>query len=261
MSSRFDRIENRLQELIESTLNHLPWRDTQPKLAIPMMTALRYQLELDPDSDEPLPDRINVFMHPDNCTAWEDRVDWQEWLARVILELSSGLSRRFAREPEVRFVPDNELDRKNLRVVLTFQEVDISSTAVLSSESESGDPSAAEVRSGPYLILEDNRVFPLKSTVTNIGRRETNDLVLADIRVSREHAQIRIIHGECMLFDLNSTGGTFVNGHRITTRKLEPGDVIVMAGTNLIFGEESPQKPLTSGTSPAALLPRDGMPL
>lgn len=262
MSSQFDRIENRLQQFIESTLNRLPWRDSQPKLALPLVAALRYQFELDPQSVEPLPDRINVFLQPDNCAAWESHVDWQDWLARVIMELTAELNRSFAREPEVRFVPDTEMDRKDVRVVLTFQEVDVSSTAVLASESDPAELApSSEVQSGPYLILEDNRIFPLKSPVTNIGRRETNDLVLADIRISREHAQIRISHGECMLFDLNSTGGTFVNGHRITTYRLQPGDVIVLAGTNLIYGEESPQKPRTTGTSPANLAPHDGTPL
>lgn len=259
MSSQFDRIENRLQEFIESTLNRLPWRDTQPKLALPLVTALRYQLELDPQAAEPLPDRFNIFLHPDICTAWENHVDWQEWLARVIIELSGGLTRKFSREPEVRFVPDQAIDRKNLRVVLTFQEVDVSSTAVLPNEMDSAESTPVEMQTGPYLILEDNRTYPLKSPVTNIGRRETNDLVLSDIRISREHAQIRIIHNECMLFDLNSTGGTFVNGHRITTHRLQPGDVIVLAGANLIYGEETPQKPQTSGTSPANLTPRDDM--
>ncbi|MHB1118746.1 MAG: hypothetical protein ACYC11_01650, partial [Bellilinea sp.] len=108
MSSQFDRLENRLQALIENTLNRLPWRNAQPRLAIPLMSELRDQLGLDSQSDEPLPDRINIMMHPDNCDAWEDRVDWQEWLARVITELSSELTRSFAREPEVRFVPDRE---------------------------------------------------------------------------------------------------------------------------------------------------------
>ncbi len=262
MSSQFDRIENRLQQFLESTLNRLPWRDSQPKLALPLVAALRYQFELDPQSVEPLPDRVNIFLQPDICAAWESHADWQNWLARVIMELTTELNRSFVREPEVRFVPDQEMDRKDVRVVLTFQEVDTSSTAVLANDSESGELApSADVQTGPYLILEDNRIFPLKSPVTNIGRRESNDLVLADIRISREHAQIRFIHGECMLFDLNSTGGTFVNGHRITTYKLQPGDVIVLAGTNLIYGEESPQKPRTTGTSPANLTPHDGIPL
>lgn len=258
MSSQFDRLENRLQAIIENTLNRLPWRNAQPRLAIPLMSELRDQLELDSQSDEPLPDRINIIMHPDNCDAWEDRSDWQEWLARVIADLSGELTRSFAREPEVRFVPEREMDHKKVRVVLTFQEIDISSTAVLPTDSDPGDPSPAGSQAGPFLILEGNRIFPLKPPVTNIGRRESNDLVLSDIRVSRDHAQIRIIHGECVLFDLNSTGGTFVNGQRITTYSLRPGDVIVMAGTSLIYGEDSQHNPRSTGTSPAHLTSQDG---
>lgn len=258
MSSPFDHIENRLQALIETTLNNLPWRNAQPRLAISIMTAVRDQLELDPHSDEPLPDSINIFMHPDNCEAWENQADWQEWLARVIMDLSSELSRSFSREPEVRFIPDPELDRKNVRAVLSFQDVNVSSTAVLPAESDPLDTARAKSQSGPFLILEGNQIFPLKSPVTNIGRREGNDLVLADIRVSREHAQIRIIKNECVLFDLNSTGGTYVNGQRITRRSLQAGDVIVLAGTHMIFGEDPPEKPQSTGTSPAKLSPQDG---
>ncbi len=253
MSSQFDRIENRLQALIENSLNRLPWRNAQPRMAIPLITALRDQLELDPQSDAPLPDRINIFLHPDNCDDWEARADWQEWLSRVITELSSELTRKFAREPEVRFVPEADLDRKNVKVLLTYQDVDISSTAVLPTEADPAIFTSGGQKSGSFLILEGNQVFPLKSAVINIGRRDGNDLVLPDIRISREHAQIRIIHGDCVLFDLNSTGGTYVNGQRITTHTLKPGDVIGLAGTNLIFGQESQDLRRSSGTSPAHL--------
>jgi pSer/pThr/pTyr-binding forkhead associated (FHA) protein len=42
-----------------------------------------------------------------------------------------------------------------------------------------------------------------------------------------------------MIFDLNSTGGTFVNGKRVTQSMLYPGDVISLAGVPLIYGQET----------------------
>jgi len=257
MSSPIDRIENQLQAFIENTLNRLPWRNGQPRLAAPITTALRSQLDLDPSSMEPLPDQFNFFMHPENCSAWEDHPEWQEWLARVILETAKGSNRTFVHEPEVRFIPGAELTKNDVRLVLSFQEVNVSSTAVVTPEADPIEIPAAPPPASPYLILDGSQIFHLKSTVTNIGRRELNDLVLPDPRISRDHAQIRIIHDECVLFDLNSTGGTFVNGNRITTYSLIPGDVITLAGVNLIFADESPRESRGGGTSPAQLSGHD----
>jgi pSer/pThr/pTyr-binding forkhead associated (FHA) protein len=63
---------------------------------------------------------------------------------------------------------------------------------------------------------------------------------MADPRVSRAHAQIRAIRGQYVLFDLNSTGGTMVNGRRVHQCALKPGDVISLSGVPLIYGEEIP---------------------
>ncbi len=253
MSSRLDRLESRLQALIESSLNRLPWRNSQPRLAADLVSSLRAQLALDDRSTEPLPDSFNLFMHPENCKAWEVHSDWVIWLNRVLLDMAAESNRSYARDPEIRFIPDSDLDGKSVRTVLTYQDVDVNSTAVMAAESDPIETSHAETWSGPYLMLENSKTYPINQTVINIGRREDNDLVLPDPRVSREHAQIRIIHGECVLFDLNSTGGTSVNGRRVNTHNLRPGDVISLAGVNIIFGQETPAGSQTTGTSPAQL--------
>ena len=61
-----------------------------------------------------------------------------------------------------------------------------------------------------------------------------------DPRVSRNHAQLRAIKGRYVVFDLNSTGGTFINGRRASQGVLYPGDVISLAGVMLIFGQDNP---------------------
>jgi pSer/pThr/pTyr-binding forkhead associated (FHA) protein len=76
--------------------------------------------------------------------------------------------------------------------------------------------------------------------VINIGRRLDNHVVIDDPRISRNHAQIREIKGRFVIFDLNSTGGTYVNGDRINQSVLYPGDVISLAGVTLIFGQDLP---------------------
>ncbi len=58
----------------------------------------------------------------------------------------------------------------------------------------------------------------------SVGRKVDKDLVIADPRVSRDHAQIMQEGQDFFLVDLGSKHGTFVNGERIQRQKLERGD-------------------------------------
>jgi len=64
----------------------------------------------------------------------------------------------------------------------------------------------------------------LNRTPFNVGRKVDKDLVIADPRVSRDHAQIMQEGRDFYLIDLGSKHGTFVNGERIQRQKLERGD-------------------------------------
>jgi len=57
----------------------------------------------------------------------------------------------------------------------------------------------------------------LRSPVTTIGRWEDNDVVIPDRWISRHHAQVRCEGLKCILEDLDSKNGLFVNGRRVTT--------------------------------------------
>jgi len=89
-----------------------------------------------------------------------------------------------------------------------------------------------------FLTGAAGEVFYLEKNVVNIGRREDNDIFLADQRVSRQHAQIRRVRNQHILFDLNSTGGTFVNNRPVVQATLVTGDVVSFAGVVMIYAEE-----------------------
>jgi pSer/pThr/pTyr-binding forkhead associated (FHA) protein len=91
-----------------------------------------------------------------------------------------------------------------------------------------------------YLIV-NSEVFPIKYQLTNLGRKLDNHIVLNDPRVSRNHAQIRIVENQYMLLDLNSTGGTSVNGKRIVKSVLYSGDSISLAGLEIKFVQDTPR--------------------
>lgn len=91
-----------------------------------------------------------------------------------------------------------------------------------------------------FFVLEAGRIYPLDQAVTNIGRMLDNHLVFDDPRVSRRHAQVRAIDGHFVLTDLNSTGGIFVNGRRVTETILYPNDSISLAGVTFTFQQDEP---------------------
>ena len=100
-------------------------------------------------------------------------------------------------------------------------------------------PEAADaIPENAFLIIEGLRVYPLREPIVNIGRRLENHVVIDDPRISRHHAQLRALKGHFVLFDLNSTGGTFVNGQRANQTVLYPDDVISLAGVILVFGQD-----------------------
>ena len=88
-----------------------------------------------------------------------------------------------------------------------------------------------------FLIVNGTRVYRLNRKTISIGRHTDNDIVISDPHVSRHHAQLRLNQGYFILLDLNSTGGTSVNGERITQKVLQAGDIISLAGVPLIFGQ------------------------
>ena len=86
-----------------------------------------------------------------------------------------------------------------------------------------------------FFVIEGGSVYPLVKALINIGRRLENDLVIDDPRVSRNHAQLHALQGHYVIFDLNSTGGTSVNGSRITQTIIYLIDTISLGGVTLAF--------------------------
>lgn len=72
-----------------------------------------------------------------------------------------------------------------------------------------------------------------------IGRIDSTDLALKHSRVSRKHAILSREGLDYIIGDLGSSNGTFVNGHRISTRyKLSSKDIIKIGTFSLSIAEE-----------------------
>lgn len=79
------------------------------------------------------------------------------------------------------------------------------------------------------------RKYPFEKDSINIGRDADCDISIDNVAVSRNHASISRTEGEFVLEDLQSGNGTFVNGEKIVTHVLQPGDSFVIGKYSLLF--------------------------
>ena len=97
-----------------------------------------------------------------------------------------------------------------------------------------------------YLVVDDEVVYEVApNSVLNIGRLDTNDIILDDYKVSREHAILKFAKNEIMLVDLASTQGSYVNGVRIDRSVVQFGDVIRIVSHELTLRQEVPEDVLS----------------
>ncbi|MEU4068342.1 FHA domain-containing protein [Streptomyces wedmorensis] len=70
-------------------------------------------------------------------------------------------------------------------------------------------------------------VRPLPTHSIRIGRAPDNDVVVADLVVSRRHAELRAHpDGTYWIHDLGSHNGTFLNGRRVVDARVTPDDIV-----------------------------------
>jgi hypothetical protein len=122
----------------------------------------------------------------------------------------------------------------------------------------------SDVNAPHFVVIEPAEraglVFPLDKAQLVIGHSDSADLVVDDEFVSGRHALVAVdAAGRVTIWDLNSTGGTFVNDARLTgSRVLEPGDLVRMADLSARF-EPGGETANTDATDAAVEAPRPSL--
>ena len=240
MKTTLSQVEAQLQRLVEGSLNRLfpaEWKNN--RLAAHLLEAMRDNLlPAEEGEDGPLiaPDLYTVLLPTRQAGERTANRQLSASLAKSLVEATQGSEIHFRQTPVVRMVGDTNLKVGQVRVTAQFQ-------SNLADETQSFLPqflsdAVAIPFINAFLIYDRTEVFPIEATVVTLGRQWDADLIFDDPRVSRLHAQIRMVDGRFVVFDLGSTGGTFVNGQRIQQRVLFRGDVLSLAGVELIFGQD-----------------------
>lgn len=87
-----------------------------------------------------------------------------------------------------------------------------------------------------------------------IGRSYACDIEIVSQRASRQHAEITWDGTNFDVYDTGSANGVFINGRKIKQGRLKPGDVIYIAGTDIIVGAGFLAVNLGSASTPDALI-------
>jgi len=83
--------------------------------------------------------------------------------------------------------------------------------------------------------LDTGLQLELAADRVNIGRRESNELPLADMNTSRLHAYIVYEESGHYIYDAKSLNGTYVNSQRLTRKRLKSGDRIKLGNTVILY--------------------------
>ncbi len=243
-------LEARLQNLVEvRLLNALPSQSVEEVAIRNLAGAMHANLVTQEDGAALAPNVYTVIVHPEAVNYWQ-KPGLLDILIEALTDAGQEAGYKFISKPVISISTDKSLSLKDVNVVASHRVDPMAETKGMPNENAETNEDD-RIPENAFLIIEGVKVFPLKDSVVNIGRRMDNQLVIDDPRISRNHAQLRAINGRFVLFDLNSTGGTFVNGQRASQSVLYPGDVISLAGVALIFGQDNPpQRPDLLDTAP-----------
>ncbi|MFD3456695.1 FHA domain-containing protein [Streptomyces sp. NPDC058691] len=84
--------------------------------------------------------------------------------------------------------------------------------------------------------------FGIGDKPLTFGRKAENTVVIAGVSASRFHAEVRRENHGFVLYDRGSSNGTRVNGERVTSHVLQPGDVIAIGEETFCFEAADPME-------------------
>ncbi|HET6319576.1 MAG TPA: DUF3662 and FHA domain-containing protein [Chloroflexota bacterium] len=198
-----------------------------------------------------VPNAYRVRLSPADMARFaEYQATMSRELSRYLVEYAHERGLRPVAEPSVELREDQSIRVGTVRVDARFVDIEPKRQAELEQALEGtrrlrlADLAAARPVNRPAspgsVWLSDGfgLRFPLDPGLglVRIGRAVDNDLAIDNQRVSRYHAQARWIESDWLVYDLDSTNGTFVDGERVMPaqpRRLRTGGVLRLGDHDL----------------------------
>ena len=236
--SPIDKLESQLEALIEGAFARMIRRPIRAReIAIMLLRALEEGAA--PPSPEGTraiaPDRFQIAFHPQHLRISPERLpELRAQLAQFIIELSAETGYQLNSPPQVSLCEDPQLAPHRVSVRACRTSAAGARTGAMPPVKTLGSSEESRV---PQLTVDGDRFVQLTNSVVNIGRAESNDVVIADAFTSRHHLQLRKGADGYTLFDINSRSGTRVNDITVSEHHLQNGDVIQIGRSLLVYAD------------------------
>ena len=109
--------------------------------------------------------------------------------------------------------------------------------------------------SARLLAIDEGQDIPLDHVMVVVGRHPQCNARLDSLRVSRHHCCMTQDQGEVFVRDLGSTNGIRINGQRVESGRLRPGDELSIAHIRFKFDTGNGHDATLPGDSREALQP------
>ncbi len=245
-------IETRLARIVEGTFGKVFRTGVQP-----VELARRLVKEMDEHQQRTVrnvyvPNRFDVYLSRD------DHRQLSQYAAALTTELAEYLSEHARRNgyalltrPRVELHLDRDLSLGRFGIAVRMEQPSEVDSPPLPEDAPATEPAsetmvyqaAAEPAPAPTPVSDACAVFGpdgpylLSRARVRVGRGRSNELVLQDPSVSREHAElVPTVDGRgWRVRDLGSTNGVAVNGTKVQDQPLAPGDTITFGSCDVRF--------------------------
>lgn len=238
MNEFLDIIEQRLKYLFEDSFNILLKVDDAHTLTKRIPLLIKQNLTADKDGNIIAPDIIKIRIPYEDEKKWFDSQEFLKNICKELFHAGEELGYKFNAYPSVVVLSSESIadDYYDLEIGFTAIADELDQTSVY----DLGNLAQSEklIPKNAFIIVNGKKSFQLEKSLIYVGRRSTSDIQIDDPQVSRDHLQLRAHNGKYIIFDLDTTGGTYINGKKIKSAYLYPGDVITIGSSHLIYTQD-----------------------
>lgn len=234
--STLTKIEHKLEKFIEGAFSALFRQRVQAReLSVHLIRAMEDNLCEDdtrPRGQRIAPDLYKIFLEGrTRQSLLEQAPDLVDRLIELVVEIARLSDYRLLNPPQV--ILEVAVAPVEKRVMIQAEH-----QTPARARTESMEPirkASVQRPPNPHLVIGTNRTEWLQGSIINIGRSAHNHIRIHDPYISRHHLQIRLRGNVYTLFDVESRGGTRVNGTSVVEHNLQSGDVIAIGETRLVY--------------------------
>jgi len=232
MLARFERL---MEDAVEGSLRRVFPTSIQPVQLAKAAARAMDEAQLIGLHGAEVPNSYRLRLAPADLERFADyRVTLARELNAYLVEYAHDRGLRPIAEPRVELVEDRGVRVGSVRAEARFVdlapaletevEAAVAGTRRLrladlaSARPSQAAPLAGAIERALWLTDRDGLRFALEPAtgMVRIGRATDNEIAIDNQRVSRYHAQLRWVESSWLVYDLDSTNGTFVDGQRVS---------------------------------------------